>query len=307
MDIKLLESILKEQQIAAPAIYDCISARAVELVGYKATYLSSTALAYSFCGISDMGIISGDEICYAASRISDYSPLPLIVDVENAFSNNPVSVRRLISRLVKAGADAIVLDDTTDDRSMKIQTGVEIVSREQWNQKVKEAVSIAAGTKCMVIARTFAKTGFGIEEAIERCNAAKASGADITCIYGLKTMVEAKQVAALVKGLKMWSDFGLTDGKPDVELQEIEKLGYKLITIHYTEKATLFGMTDFAKHNKQDGNTLYHDEHDFDGLLRERDHHTLFNFHKYWLPMEEQFNNVDAFCNSHSYGKKAKE
>lgn len=305
MNGKSLGNLLKKQQITVPAVYDCISARAVELSGYQAAYLNSCALAGSCCGVAAMGMVTADEVSHVASRIAEYSPLSVIVDFENGFSDNILSVCRSLRKLLHAGADAVILDDTTNIRSVDGHIETEIISQEQWNQKVKAVSDIASEAGCLVICRTFAKGISGLKEAINRCVVAESAGADLTSIYGLKTMEEANCVAASVKGWKMWSDLGVTDRKQDVDAQQIEKLGYRLITIHYTEKGTLFGMADFANHTKQNGNTVYHDEHDFNGLLQSRDYHTLFDFHKYWLPLEERLNNVDDICNIHIAGKKA--
>ncbi len=291
MEKTTLRKLLKKGQLQAPSIFDCISARAVELVGYKAAYLSSEGISYSWGGVPDMGLISPDEMMWLAQRVVDYIPMPVIVGLENGYSNNPLVTFRAVERLVKMGVDSFIIDDTSDFRGIDSER-IETVDKKVWLGKIKAALTACAGTDCMVIARTFVKATEGLSSAIERCKAAEELGADLTCIEGLRSIDEAKEFAAVVKGAKMWSDLGAENGKSDVEPSDIEKLNFPLITIHFTEKGAMFGMLDFAKENNKNGNTVYHDMHNYDGMLEGTDYHELFSFHKKWIPMEDRFLDV---------------
>ncbi len=298
-----LRELLTEGQIQAPSIFDCISARAVELVGYKAAYLSSEGVSYSWGGVPDMGLISPDEMMWLAQRVVDYIPMPVIVGLENGYSDNPLVTFRAVERLVKMGVDSFVIDDTTDFRGLDSER-IETSDRKVWLSKLKAALSVCEGTDCLVIARTFVKGTEGLSSAIERCKAAEDLGADMTCIEGLKSLDEAKEFAAVVKGPKMWSDLGATNGMSDVEPADIAKLNFPLITIHFTEKGAMFGMLDFAKENNKNGNTVYHDMHNYDGMLQGTDYHELFSFHKKWIPMEDRFLDVSDISNKPNVVRK---
>ena len=67
--------------------------------------LSGGALAYSMCGLPDLGLLTVDELVWATTRITDTSPLPLIIDAM-IIRNSPLNVYRTVQRLVKAGAMA---------------------------------------------------------------------------------------------------------------------------------------------------------------------------------------------------------
>lgn len=293
MEKTTLRKLLKKGQTQAPGIFDCISARAVELVGYKAVFLSSKGISYCWGGVPDMGLISPDEMMWLAQRVVDYIPMPVIVGLENGYSNNPLVTYRAVERMVKMGVDSFIIHDTTDFRGDDSER-IETVDKKIWLSKIKAALSACAGTECMVIARTYAKSSEGLSAAIERCRAAEELGADMTCIEGLKTMDEAREYADVVSGLKMWSDLGVTNGNSDVEPSEIAKLNFPLVTLQFTEKGAMFGMLDFAKENNKNGNTVYHDTHNYDGMLQGTDYHELFSFHKKWIPMEDRFLDVKA-------------
>ncbi len=294
---KSLRALLKEGQVFAPCIYDCLSARCVELAGFKAMVLSGGALAYSMCGVPDLGLLSPDELVWATTRICDYSPLPLIVDADNGYGESPLNTYRLVQRLAKAGAMAVTIDDTTEIRgwerfavNKEIPYNHDVVNEDVWLSKVNAAMEACEGTDCMVIARNEAYLQYGLDAAIKRSQRARDLGAEMTLICGgMKTIEEAKKVAQADPGWKMWPDIGVTNGNPDVDLSDINKLGFNLVTMHYTEKGAMYGMLDYGKRTQKDQNTVYIDEHDFDGILPNKDHHVLLEYWRKWIPMENEF------------------
>ena len=329
-----LRELLNKGQVFAPCVYDCLSVRCVELAGFKAALLSGGAYAYSMCGIPDMGLLNPDELIWMTTRITDYSPLPIIIDADDGYGESPLNTYRTVQRLAKAGAMAVTIDDSTGIRGWERQFNKnegphQVVSREVFLSKIKAAVEAVKDTDCMVIARTEAlvsqygiekpaeyhdatssspflvttSSHLGMEEAVERCIAARALGADMTLVIGLKTLEQGELVAESDPGWKMWPDVSVTDGKSDVELSDIEKLGFNLVTMHYTEKGAMFGMLDYGMRTIKDQNTVYIDEHDFDGWLPGKDHHILLAYWKKWMSMEDEFNDLTK-VNSKSYDIK---
>jgi methylisocitrate lyase len=329
-----LRELLERGQVFAPCVYDCISLRCVELAGFKAALLSGGAYAYSMCGIPDMGLLNPDELIWMTTRMTDISSLPIIVDADDGYGETPLTTYRTVMRLAKAGAMAVTIDDSTGIRGFERQfnenEGVhQVVSREVYLSKIKAAVEAVKNTDCMVIARTEALVSqyamenaterdtaaslypfsystsslHGMEEAIVRCVAARELGADMTMVIGLKTLEQGKLVAEGDPGWKMWPDVSVTDGRSDVELTDIKKLGFNLVTMHYTEKGAMFGMLDYGMHTIKDQSTVYVDEHDFNGWLPGKDHHVLLAYWKKWIPMEDEFNDLTE-VNSKTYDIK---
>jgi methylisocitrate lyase len=293
-----LRELLQRGQVLAPCVYDCISVRCVELVGFKAALLSGGAYAYSMCGVPDMGLLNPEELVWITTRMTDYSSLPIIVDADDGYGESPLNTYRTVERLAKAGAMAVTIDDSTGIRGFERQFNQhegphQVVPREVFLSKIKAAVAAVENTDCMVIARTAALVSpLGMQEAIDRCVAARALGPEMTLIIGLKTLEQAKLVAERDPGWKMWPDIGVTSGRADVDVADIAKLGFNLVTMHYTEKGAMFGMLDYGLRTRRDQNTVYIDEHDFDGWLPGKDHHVLLAYWKKWLPLEDQLNDL---------------
>jgi 2-methylisocitrate lyase-like PEP mutase family enzyme len=270
---KTLRELIARKQIFAPCIWDVMSANAAEQAGFEATLLSGGALAQCVHGLPDIGLITSDDLVRSTEYICAASPLPCCVDADDGYGETPLHAYRTVKRLATAGAMSLTLDDTTGFRGFnrwgkEFRSGVKdgvirhpVVPRKIWLAKVKAALDACAGTGCLVIARTESKLQYGLNEAIERCQLALELGAEMTLIIGLMNLEEGKKVSQSVSGWKMWPDVQTFHGKPDVELSDLESLGFNFVSTHILERAAMAGMIDFGKHCLQDRSMAYHDTH----------------------------------------------
>ena len=179
---------------------------------------------------------------------------------------------------LRAEAAGVIIDDTTGTRgtSRMLNAGKAkcvVVPSEDFYSKIRAAVDAAKDTGCLVIAASNAKYDAGLDDSIKRVKDCKKLGADIVMCRGIKSIEECRAIAAEVKGPKMYYEYSTTNGKPDVDLDEIGKLGFGIVTVRYLERAALFGLTHFGLRFQEDRNLVYMNYHDFDGLLPEMDHH----------------------------------
>ncbi|MGO7160154.1 oxaloacetate decarboxylase [Rhizobium johnstonii] len=273
--------LVSRKQVFTPCVWDCYSAKAAEMAGFEAILLSGASLGFSMSGVPDLGLHNQEELVYATDRIADYSPLPLVIDADDGFGD-VVQTFRTCYRLAKAGAGAILIEDTPNERGYarfgrameaatlagKVDGNVphEVVSQELWLAKIKASIEACQGSDCVVIARTESKLEKGLDDAIERCVRAAALGAEMTYVHGLRTLEECRKVAKELPGWKMFGDVATVNGVPFVRLEEIEALGFNLVTMHYLEKGSMFGMMDYGRHVFKDRSTRYADEHSMGGM-----------------------------------------
>ena len=296
---QLLEVLDKYGQVTAPAVFDCISVRTVELAGYEATILNGAAFAYSACGYPDMGLLTSEEVIYMTNRTTNYTPLPVIVDADPCLGIEPSSVYWNVLRLAKAGADAVVVTDICpaygEDRKFQKGYKPSVISKEDFLSRIKGALKAVENTKCVIIAKTFAKVTDSFDEALDRIKDARKPGAALTCGEGARTAEDAKRINKADPGRKMWNGIAVEDGKCVVEPSELKAENFSIVAEYYTVKGGMFGMLYYGKKTLEDGNTVFHDTHDYDGLLNPgQDYHELFSFWKLWLPMEDEFNDLSS-------------
>ncbi len=245
-----LREMMKKECVIAPCVYDCASARAVELSGFKAMMFSGGELSEAMNGIPDLGVISIDELVWAVSRICSVSSIPIAVDIEDGFGG-PLTVYRNCKRLAKAGAMAIQLEDEAPVR------GTGILLQEEYFAKIKAALAGLEGSDCMLISRTNVDPAADLYEGIERCLGSIELGAEITTIVRLNNLDDAKKIAQKVPGWKMYPDLDSRNGIPEVTVEEVYALGFNLVTMHYLLKAAMSGMLKAGKHNFKNKNNVW--------------------------------------------------
>ncbi len=290
---KTLEEVLKNGQITAPTVFDCISLRTIEIAGYNAAILSGRAVSYNMNGVPDLGLLNIEEVIWLTTRMTNYTSLPVIVDAGAVSGDNTSKVYLDTYRLVKAGADAVVITDMleSDGFERQFEEGYtrKYVSSEVFSQRIKAAVTACKNSKCMVIAKSVAP----LDEALERVIKAHGLGAEISWVEKARTLEDAKLVGSKVPGYKMWSEIAVEDGRCILKSDDLLAEGISILTEDYAIKAAMFGMLYYGKKTLEDGNTVFHDTHTYDGLLKPgEDYHVLFSFWKLWLPMEDEFNNL---------------
>jgi methylisocitrate lyase len=253
MAIKKLGDLLMSSKscIVAPCVYDCASARAVEMVGFKSAMLSGGELSLAMNGVVDYGFTNLTDIEWMVSRISRTSPLALAADIEDGFGG-PLAVYRACKRLARAGAQALQLEDSSD-----MEESTNLLPREKYYAKIKAAVAALKGTSCLLIARTNADPATQLDEGCERCRKSVELGAEMSTVVKLSNLKDAKYVAKKVPGWKMYPDVKGKNGVPEVTAEEIYPLGFNFMTMHYLLKAAMDGMLEHGKQNFKQQGVLY--------------------------------------------------
>jgi len=311
-----LRELVAKKQIFAPCIWDVMSHVASAQCGFEATLLSGGALAGNICGLPDIGLMTADDLVRQTEFIAEASVVPTIVDADDGYGSSPLHAYRTTRRLARAGAMGLTLDDTTGYRGynrwgMKFRSGAAdgtidhpVVPMKEFLAKMKASLDACEGTDCMLIARTEAKLKYGLDEAIERCIRARELGAEMTLIIGLMNQEEAEKVAKYDIGWKMWPDVMTKNGVPDVNLDDIEPLGFNLVTAHFIGAGAMRGMMDVGKRTLQDRNLVYVDslsggipfgEKAMEEARKKWEEHRKDpkSNRMHWLEREDYYNDVD--------------
>ena len=114
-----------------PNAWDAGSARLFESLGAEAIATTSAGSAWSL-GYRDGRALVVDELVASAARMARVLAVPLSVDIENGYSDNPAIVADLVKRLIDLGVAGINIEDGTDERTVlaaKIEAIKNAVSR----------------------------------------------------------------------------------------------------------------------------------------------------------------------------------
>jgi methylisocitrate lyase len=145
----------------------------------------------------DFGFIGSTETVDNARRICRAVSVPVIVDADTGYGN-ALSVWKLVSELENAGASGIFLEDQRWPKRCGHMQGKEVVSKEEYTEKLQAALDARSNKNFIIVARTDARATEGLDKAIERGLYYKKVGADVIFVEAPKTIQEMKKIGSTI-------------------------------------------------------------------------------------------------------------
>lgn len=220
--------LASKKMIVAPGAVDCITGRAIAQAGFSAVYMTGAGTSATL-GYPDYGLITMSEMVGNAGRIVNSIDIPLISDSDTGFGNE-LNVFRTVQEFERAGVAAIHIEDQVFPKKCGHLDDKELVSREDFIAKIRAAAAARKSKDFCIIARTDSRAVVGLDEAVERANAALANGADVAFVEAPQTMAEIEAVPKRVKGPCLLNV--VRGGKtPEIELEVAERMGYAIAIV----------------------------------------------------------------------------
>jgi 2-methylisocitrate lyase-like PEP mutase family enzyme len=212
--------------VSAPGVYDMISAKIADGLGFEALYMTGFGVVASHLGLPDAGLASYTEMVDRVAHICQGTATPVICDADTGFGGL-LNVERTVKGYEAAGAAAIQIEDQTFPKKCGHTPGRRVVPVENMVRKIEVAVASRSSPDFLIIARTDARTGYGLEEALRRGEAYAKAGADILFIESPESEEEMARIGRHfdVPLLANMADGGRT---PVLPKEQIEALGYKI-------------------------------------------------------------------------------
>lgn len=213
--------------LTMPCCFDALSARLIEQAGFPLTFMSGFAVSAARLALPDTGLITVTEMLDQGRAICQAVSLPVIADGDTGHGN-PANVRRTVEQFGLAGFAGVMIEDQLAPKRCG-HTGVkEVVGRSEALARIRAAVDARdAGTGCLIMARTDARSALGLDEAIWRMRAYADLGADILFLEAPRDEAEMARFCREVPGVRMVNmlEEGITPILPPTRLAE---LGYRI-------------------------------------------------------------------------------
>jgi methylisocitrate lyase len=193
------EALKEEKPLQVIGTICAYHALMAKRVGYRAIYLSGGGVAAGSLGVPDLGISNLDDVLIDIRRITDVCDLPLLVDVDTGFGASAFNVARTTRAIAKAGAAAMHIEDQVGAKRCGHRPGKELVSREEMCDRIKAAVDARGDDSFVIMARTDALAGEGLESALERAEAYVDAGADMLFPEAITDLAMYRRFADAVK------------------------------------------------------------------------------------------------------------
>lgn len=229
--------LMNDGFITIPGVFDGMSAILAERSGFSAAYLSGSAVA-AVMGLPDLSLTTLTEVAQEVGKITSITPLPLIVDADTGFGET-MNVSRTVRLLERSGAAGMHIEDQVLPKRCGHLNGKKIVEPDEMIKKITSAVQARKDPDFVIIARTDARSVYGVDDAIERAKTYFEAGADVIFTEALECRDEFRKFAQSVRGplLANMTEFGKS---PLLSSEELQDLGYRMVIFPLTAfRATL--------------------------------------------------------------------
>jgi 2-methylisocitrate lyase-like PEP mutase family enzyme len=212
--------------ITAPGVFDMISARIADQMGFDALYMTGYGTVASHLGLPDAGLASFTEMVERVARIASGTTTPLMADADTGYGGL-LNMRHTVRGYEAAGAQAIQIEDQEFPKKCGHTPGRRVIKAEDMARKIAVAVESRRSADFLVIARTDARTTLGLDEAIRRARLYAEAGADILFVESPESEEEMRRICGELDRplLANMVEGGRT---PVLSREKLAALGYRI-------------------------------------------------------------------------------
>ena len=195
---KRLRAILAGTQCLSPAsVYDALSARIAEAVGYKIGMLAGSTASSTTLAAPDLIVLTLTEFADQVRRIMRACDLSLVVDADHGYGN-ALNAMRTVQELEHAGVSCMSIEDTVLPTPFG-QTKETLTSIAEGSGKLRAAVAGRSDPSLIIAGRTSALKIEGLEGVLARVKAYSQTGVDAIFIVGLEKLDQLDAIHAATK------------------------------------------------------------------------------------------------------------
>ncbi|GLB43256.1 putative phosphoenolpyruvate phosphomutase [Lyophyllum shimeji] len=229
---RLRQLLASDQIIVAPGVYDGISARLALEAGFDTMYMSGASTTASMLGQPDLAIATQNDFVQNATMIAGLSPeTPLICDADTGFGG-PVMVARTVTAYARAGVAALHIEDQVQSKRCGHLLGKQIAPLPEFIARIRAAAAARAkipGCDIVLIARTDAAQGPGMDEALKRLKLAVEAGADVAFLEGVRSREDLARTVKELAPTPVLLNAVHGGATPDFTVEDAKSVGVKIV------------------------------------------------------------------------------
>ena len=198
----LAEKIRRREWISAPGVFEMISARVADAMGFDALYMTGYGAVASYLGIPDAGLATYTDMVGRVGQIVSVTGTPLIADGDTGYGGL-LNIEHTVRGYEAAGAAAIQLEDQEFPKKCGHTPGRRVIPLDDAVAKLKVAAATRESKDFLIVARTDARGLYGLDEALRRGAAFAEAGADILFIESPENEEEMCRIGEAFRGLPL--------------------------------------------------------------------------------------------------------
>jgi 2-methylisocitrate lyase-like PEP mutase family enzyme len=223
---RLRELLRNKTFLHMPAVYDALTGRLAQSLGFEAVYVGGYVTGGSMTVTEPL--LTMTEQVELAEQIASKINVPVVVDAGAGFGE-PLHTMRTVREFIRAGIAGIHIEDALFPKRAHYHKYVvhgipvdEFVEKIQYATQQRDELDL----DFVIIARTDTCRALGLDEAVSRLNRAADVGADLGLLFP-RTPKEAEEAARRSRlPLVYVQSRGNRDGRPIFTRQELQEMGY---------------------------------------------------------------------------------
>ncbi len=224
--IALKARLRKGHLVVAPGVFEMISAKIADELGFEALYMTGYGTVASHLGLPDAGLAGYGEMVGRVERFTAITDTPMICDGDTGYGGL-LNVMHTVRGYEAAGACAIQLEDQEFPKKCGHMPGRRVVPVEDMVAKIRVAAETRGDKNFLIIARTDARTVHGLDEALRRAEAYARAGADLLFIESPESVEEMETIGRSFD-LPLVANMVEGGRTPVLSAQALQDIGYAL-------------------------------------------------------------------------------
>ena len=227
MPLTSLRTLLaRDGCLVLPGVYDGISARMADSLGFDALYMTGYGVVASALGIADAGTATYSEMLDRVRCIAGAVRTPFVADADTGYGGL-LNVERTVRGYAAAGAAGIQLEDQEFPKKCGHTEFRRVIPAGDAVAKIRVAADARPSSDFLIVARTDARYSEGMDEALRRAERFLQAGADILFVESPESLEELRRVAETFRGATLLANMVEGGRTPYLAADELGAMGFK--------------------------------------------------------------------------------
>jgi 2,3-dimethylmalate lyase len=263
--------------IVAPGVFEMFSAKLADRLGFKALYMTGYGISVSHLGEPDAGLATFTDMVGRARTIAQGTSTPLIADADTGYGGL-LNVRHTVRGYEAAGVQAVQIEDQEAPKKCGHTPNRRVITLQDMVRKIEVAVEARRSQDTLIVARTDARTGLGLDEAIKRGKAYRRAGADVIFIEAPESEDEFARVGQEIDA-PLLANMVPTGKSPMLSSERLRALGFRIAIYPAAGMAAACAAMDRAYRHLLEHGSLIGAKHD---TFNMQQLHELSGFPEVW-------------------------
>ena len=210
-----------------PGVYDGISARIADRIGFAGLYMTGYGVVGSALGLPDAGLATHTEMLDRVRCIAAAVRTPFIADADTGYGGL-LNVDRIVRGYAAAGAAGIQIEDQEFPKKCGHTEYRRVIAADEAVAKIRVAVAARPSREFLIVARTDARYSQGIDEALRRGESFLEAGADVLFIESPESIEELRRVAETFRGATLLANMVEGGRTPYLSATDLGQMGFRV-------------------------------------------------------------------------------